>query len=70
MNQEKTYNNCRNFFSTRNLCTYRNEQLMKGLIDDLEPSSDSNGKTLDYSKVEEVNKVFCNTCKSFKSNQI
>jgi hypothetical protein len=25
---------------------------------------------LDFGKAEEVNKTFCNTCNSFKSNQI
>jgi hypothetical protein len=69
MNQQKTYNNCRNFF-IRNSCSHKNEKLMNDFIDDLEPSSGSNGRVLDYSKAEEVNKAFCNTCNSFKSNRI
>ncbi len=69
MKQEKTYNNCRNFF-IHNSCLHKDEKLMNGFIDDLEPSIGGNGRMLDYSKVEEVNKVFCNTCDSFKSNRI
>jgi hypothetical protein len=68
MNQEKTYNNCR-YFDIRNLCPRRDEELMKGLISDLDLSSGSTGRTLDISKAEEVNKLFCNPCTSFKDNR-
>ena len=67
MNQEKTYDICGNF--TYRSCPRRDEKLMKGLINDLDLSSGSTGRTLDFSKGDKVNKLFCNTCTSFKDNR-
>jgi hypothetical protein len=61
MDTEQTYN-CDNFDSP--LCPNRKEELMRGFIRD---TGVSRG-TLDFSKAEEVNKTFCNTCDSFKKD--
>ncbi len=70
MNQDQTYNNCRHF-DIRNLCPHRNEELMIRFIYDTrtEEVIDGHVKTLDFSKGDEVNKLFCNPCTSFKNRQ-
>lgn len=67
MNQEKTYNNCRHF-DIRNLCPHRDDELMINFINDTS-LGEGYMKTLDFSKAEEINKLFCNTCTSFKDNR-
>ena len=67
MNQEQTYNNCR-YFDIRNLCPHRDDELMINFINDTS-LGEGYRKTLDSSKGEEVNKLFCNTCTSFKDNR-
>ena len=70
MNQEKTYSNC-SYFDIRNLCPHRDEELMNAFIDDTSTEKVIGGhiKQLDFSKAEEVNKLFCNTCTSFKDKR-
>jgi hypothetical protein len=70
MNQEQTYSNC-SYFDIRNLCPHRDEELMKAFIDDIstEKVIDGHIKQLDFSKAEEVNKLLCNTCTSFKDKR-
>ncbi len=65
MNQEQASSSCEYFDSPK--CPYRNEELMKGLIDGLDIR---HRKVLDHSKGEEVNKTFCNTCGSYKKDNI
>ena len=67
MNQEQTYNNC-SYFDIRNFCPHREDELMKDLISEVSIGEVIGGqrKQLDFSKAEEVNKTFCNTCNSFK----
>ncbi len=67
MNQEQTHNNCRHF-DIRNLCPHRDDELMINFIHDTS-LGEGYMKTLDFSKAEEINKLFCNTCNSFKSNR-
>jgi hypothetical protein len=66
MNQEQTYNKCK-YLGIRNLCPHRDDQLMKAFICDteIEKVIDDHIKHLDFSKADEVNKSFCNTCNSF-----
>ncbi len=68
MNQEQTYNKCK-YLGIRNLCPHRDDQLMKAFICDteIEKVIDDHNKHLDFSKADEVNKSFCNTCSSFKN---
>ena len=66
MNQVQTYNKCK-YLGIRNLCPHRDDQLMKAFICDteIEKVIDDHIKHLDFSKADEVNKSFCNTCNSF-----
>ena len=61
MDKEQTYN-CDNFDNP--LCPNREKELMKAFIRDTSRAR----RVLDFSKAEEVNKTFCNTCDSFKKD--
>ncbi len=70
MNQEQTHSNC-SYFDIRNSCPHRDEELMNAFINDTstEKVIGSHYRTLDFCKSEEVNKLFCNTCNSFKDKR-
>ena len=64
MDQEQIYTRCEYF--TLESCPYRNTKAMNTLIDDLDIAI---REVQDIISAETVNKMFCNTCGSFKDNQ-
>ncbi len=64
MDQEQTYTRCEYF--TLESCPHRNSKSMNALIDDLDIAI---REVQDIISAETVNKMFCNTCGSFKYNQ-
>jgi hypothetical protein len=71
MNQEQTYDNCKLF---EHDCPRKDDELMKHFKHDMrtvesKASNHYRGRTSDASKGKEVNKLFCNTCDSFKNKR-
>jgi hypothetical protein len=67
MNRKQTYDNCK-YFSIRNLCPHRDNELMKQFILETEVPQSSVPITLNFSKEMEVNNI-CSSCDKFKSHQ-
>ncbi len=62
MKQEQTYNNCKNYNKPE--CPHINDELMKTFVMDA-PIFDEKGNK-PFSTTEDINKLFCNPCTSFK----
>ncbi len=72
MNQKKVWNNCKLFSGYD--CPRKEDELMKDFIRDVDTveakaPNHYKGRKLNLSKEEEVNKLFCNTCDSFKNRR-
>jgi predicted transcriptional regulator len=67
MNRKQTYGNCK-YFSIRNLCPYRDDELMKQFILETEVPQSNVPMTLNFSEEMEVNKI-CSSCDKFKPRQ-
>ena len=67
MNDKQTYHNCK-YFSIRNRCPHRDNELMKQFILETEVPQSSVPINLNFSKEVEVNKI-CSSCDKFKPHQ-
>jgi hypothetical protein len=69
MSQEQIDNRCEYF--TYKSCPHTDKELMKDLIGRVSIFEvvRSYSIKLDFGKAAEVNKTFCNTCNTFKSNR-
>ena len=66
MSDNRSYDNCE-YFDIRNLCPYRDDEMMNGFIGDIAIIS-SVPSNLNYSREIEVNKI-CHACEKFKDNR-
>ncbi len=66
MNQEQIYNNCE-YYNTPE-CLHINNKLMETFVTDVHTIDENGNKP--GTKANVINKLFCNTCSSFKNRRI